>query len=504
MSLRSAHASRERQGLLTGLLWGLAGLGLFALTLFGTRQDMGVLTLALLVVGIGAFVVLFRPEFGVIVLTSTFFLSYPAVLEGDGRLTINNMLGLMLGGILIATMTIERRADFLRSGHLWLFFAIGVLVILNQLATADITPPDSFASLDLSEKRVQGIITKIAFTVFVVRFVRTRSQLTLLALMIVAFVMITAPNAIWNAVTSTGDQIEKIRAYADFGIRAAKNANRLAFMCAIGIAITGHAMQEYRKRWVTWAGGAAIGVMIAAIILSASRSGLLNLIVLGVIFARKRGIRPRTILALLLLLALLPLVAIVTSPQGPIDALTEPGETLREFILRVGGNVISPAYLDRATNFLAVERGEEGSGSSRARLGLLELGARMYADHPWVGVGIGNFRWVSILEYGSDRISALHNSYLLTLIEGGVMLFIPYLALYWFTWRNLELTRRRAAENDAVGARWLVEAVQAIFIMFLIFSVFADLWHDIYPFLIIGFAAVLGRLYANPGETARA
>jgi hypothetical protein len=37
-----------------------------------------------------------------------------------------------------------------------------------------------------------------------------------------------------------------------------------------------------------------------------------------------------------------------------------------------------------------------------------------------------------------------------------------------------------------------------MFVVFLVFSLFADLWHDLYPFLIVAFTAALAGIYRGP------
>jgi len=49
----------------------------------------------------------------------------------------------------------------------------------------------------------------------------------------------------------------------------------------------------------------------------------------------------------------------------------------------------------------------------------------------------------------------------------------------------------------------MVEAMQAILLMFLVFSFFADLWHDFYPFLIVAFAAALAGIYRRADTAPR-
>jgi hypothetical protein len=313
----------------------------------------------------------------------------------------------------------------------------------------------------------------------VIAFIRTRAYLQMLVFTVVALVLMTAPHAIWNALAASGTNIDRVRASADFGITAAGNANRLAFVCAVAIAIIGFGMREVRSRILRLLGAGSIGVLITTIFLSASRSGLVNLIVVTLIFVRKT--RPRLFVALALLVLLLGVIAMVTSPEGPAHAILEPMQTARGLVINLGSEVIPEKYLQRITS-LGLERGELGYDSTTARLGLLKT-------------GVGNFRWVAIADYQATHVSALHNSYLLALVEGGLLLFIPYVALYTYTWRSLNRSRQRALVHPEVRLGWLVDATQAIFVMFLVFSVFADLWHDVYPFLIVAFSAALAGIY---------
>jgi len=164
---------------------------------------------------------------------------------------------------------------------------------------------------------------------------------------------------------------------------------------------------------------------------------------------------------------------------------------------------IPSAYLDRITNFVMAGRnagGQAGAGagveaSTENRLELILTGLRMFVDHPLMGVGVGNFRWRSIVDYNNSHISALHNSYVLTLTEGGLVMFAGYLVLFTVVLKVLAEARRRSAEQPAVGLAWLVEGTQVMFVMFLIFSAFADCWHEAYLPFIAALTTVLARLY---------
>lgn len=84
--------------------------------------------------------------------------------------------------------------------------------------------------------------------------------------------------------------------------------------------------------------------------------------------------------------------------------------------------------------------GETGEKTFTYRLGWMDMGFRMIKDHPFIGVGTGNF-----LEYYNRYIVPTvpkdpdlpHNSFLQIWIENGIIAFFIYIALYLFAIKNL-------------------------------------------------------------------
>ncbi len=89
------------------------------------------------------------------------------------------------------------------------------------------------------------------------------------------------------------------------------------------------------------------------------------------------------------------------------------------------------------------------------RLGHWQAGAAMFSDHPWLGVGIGNYS-VAYPDYAPphfyDPLGHAHNIYLNFLAETGVVGAAAFVALwlagFWLAWR----TARSTAGNDAALA----------------------------------------------------
>jgi O-antigen ligase len=482
--------ARHAGGILAAVTAGGAGLAAVA---WLASQDFGPVVLLL---AAGAFVPLLivaRPEFGVLALLSTFFLSYPEALAGSGQLTINNVLGLALAGILLVHVALGRRVDFLRYGGLWLAALVTAVFVTSSLVGGAEPPFPHLRKIDLTDQRVHDIVTKFGFLVFLLAFIRARWHLVLVAAAVVLFVGLTAPSAVMHALTAEAANAEHIRASADFGIVAARNANRLAFLCAIGVALVGYGMTMISSWAIRALGAALIGLFALTVFLSGSRSGLINLVILGLFFLARAGLKRRTRLAVSLGLALVMLGVVAIAP-----AWVGLGPDAEVVSLSRHQAPSMQVYLQRITTFFA--EGDQGSGvagSTRARSELLALGLGMVADQPLTGVGVGNFRWTSVVDYGNPYMSALHNSYVLTLVEGGLLLFVPYVLLFGWTWRELAATRRLSAAGRQAPLRWLVDATRAIFVIFLVFSFFADLWHDVYLYLIVGLSSVLARLHAE-------
>jgi hypothetical protein len=467
--------------------------------------------IAVILAAVSAAVIIWRPEWGVFVLTSTFFLSYPEALTGSGRFTINNIVGLLLAGVFAVRVLISRRFDVLESPILRMLLVLWFLLFVNRLV-ADSTPPfASMSQLDLTEMRATDFVGKFWFVFFVIAFIRARWQVTVFGLSLVLFVMITAPNAIVNALTAwdavNSGNIERMRAAADFGIMAARNANRLAFLCDLTIAIIACAMLRLRWRWLNVAGSIAIALLIVTVFLSASRSGLINLLLMGVYFFWRAGIPMRRLVISTLVTGVLVLLVLQLVPGQYLPFMGSQEDVVRRAVSTAAARSNIPsAYLERITRFVmgggAGQEGVDVSTDNRAELAL--TGLRMFVDHPIVGVGFGNFRWKSIIDYNNPHVSALHNSYILALTEGGLMIFIAYVALFVVVFKVLAQARRHADERPEVGLGWLVQATQVMFGMFLVFSAFADCWHEAYLFFLVALAAVLARLYAPAPQSEAA
>jgi O-antigen ligase len=139
----------------------------------------------------------------------------------------------------------------------------------------------------------------------------------------------------------------------------------------------------------------------------------------------------------------------------------------------------------------------QGSWSTEKRVHKLEDGLAMIADHPGMGIGIGNFMWME-LEYsqGADW-GPPHNSYLWATAEGGIPALLLYLLLYGVTFKTLLGVERRAIDFET---RMMARGLRTAFLLFFVFSFFADFWLHIFTYLLIGLVIILRRLEIQQRE----
>jgi O-antigen ligase len=460
--------------------WLLVGGGLCLTLLVGSVAYLGspvlvpVLIMALLI----GFLILFRPEVGVLLLFATILFKYPKFLEGSGWLTINNLLGLTLSAILLATIAVRKQLWFLKVRQVQIFLLIGLVIFVNWIFVARIEAPAHLSRLDLTGSTVERYITRLAFLIFFVAFIRTSRQLLLITATLLVAIFLTVPDAISHSLTAIGaaaGKVETLRATATVGIEAAKNANYLAFICLMGVTLIWFALAEYRGKLLRLLGGMAILTLVLAIVLSGSRAGVINLTLLPLLLLGQSGMRRGRVAAVVLLLVLSISLSLVLVPQAIRHRL---------------GTFLPTYQEDKAV-----------SQSTELRLLMLRVGLERFWESPVLGVGIGNLRWMNAMDPTSGGLPlAAHNAYLLALSEGGVILLGAYLLLFWQTFRDLGKTLKLSALAPDVNLKWLVLATRTNLILLLVFSLFTDTWKEFYYLLILGTTAVLSQLYQKAAE----
>jgi O-antigen ligase len=140
---------------------------------------------------------------------------------------------------------------------------------------------------------------------------------------------------------------------------------------------------------------------------------------------------------------------------------------------------------------LTPERGEVGASSNLMREETLERAWQIFLDYPVFGIGLGNFREVSRQIYQDRFYRPPHNSYLWAASEGGILVVLGYVALFWITWRDLRVVTRLSHRDPEIGAA--AGAIRVIFLLYAFFSFFADLWLNPITYAMIGLIVVMRR-----------
>jgi O-antigen ligase len=122
-------------------------------------------------------------------------------------------------------------------------------------------------------------------------------------------------------------------------------------------------------------------------------------------------------------------------------------------ILLASVYLVSPAYKARLESALHPEQDETAS----IRLNLWKAGLRMFASHPILGVGPGNFPPAYYSEHSGVEvgkiITAPHNIFIQALSELGLMGLLPILALMIFLFRINARTRKLLRATGEDGQR---------------------------------------------------
>jgi hypothetical protein len=432
----------------------------------------GLLVPAGAVLLVGAGVILRWPHLGVLAMFSA-VLFKPEALQGGP--SVNLALAALLSIVLFVDLVLRRRFEILQSNELRVFLLIGLLVVVNWYFLGSMEPPAYKSELDLSGRTMFRYAYHLTFLTLMIAFTRTPGQLVAVTGLFLLSVFWTLPGAISHSYTppATGNSPEALRALAVSGVQAAENANRLAFIVLMGISYLWFWLRETRGGLVRIAGTGALLTLVLTVFLSGSRSGLLNLGLLLALLLRRSRARLGQIAAVLLMVIGCVVIAVLFVPQ-PI--------------------------LERILTFTSDDRFKGLTESNRGRWVALVSGLTLAAQRPFMGVGIGNYRWMTALE--TTFQGAAHNAYILMLAEGGAILLGAHLLLFWVTARDLRWAASRAAALPSLGIEWVINATRVNLTLLLFFSIFAEAWKEFFFLLILGTASIAAQIYRRESSHA--
>ncbi len=243
-------------------------------------------------------------------------------------------------------------------------------------------------------------------------------------------------------------------------------------------------MPRANRWWVLWAAGCG-GLMLAALVMTWSRGAWLGLaaavgvMILTMVARRGRAALWATVLAVVVSYGLLA-GGVARIPPSIVERFSD----LVPFagVTDVRGVEVTDA------NFAVVER-----------MAHWQAALAMWTDHPWLGVGIGNYE-VAYGEYAlplwSDPLGHAHNYYLNIAAESGVLGLAAYLLL-WGT--ALALAWRATASS--AGWTWGVAlGILGVLVHLAVHNLFDNLFvHGMYLHIAI-LLGILSSLRKGTGD----
>jgi len=155
-----------------------------------------------------------------------------------------------------------------------------------------------------------------------------------------------------------------------------------------------------------------------------------------------------------------------------------------------------------------MEIGIDNQGSAEGRIQTAQSAFRIFTYHPLVGVGIGNFNFERAILDPFGTIGPPHNSYLWALAEGGILTFSCFVAFFVYLWRSIrDIEWEYEARFGDLRLGWLVSAMRTMLIGFLFYSIFADMWHHVMFYIVMGLMISTIRVhqvYAETGQVPKA
>jgi O-antigen ligase len=251
-------------------------------------------------------------------------------------------------------------------------------------------------------------INRVAFTLFFIMFIRTPRNVRMIYMLALAFMMITALSGVQNVLAGGG--LKGYRAFTGATelvagqvgvIRAAGNPNRLAMFAVLAIGGLWYLMQSIRSVTARIVIVPILVTLALAVFLTASRSGLVGLVLCTGVIVLDGGFDVRKIFTVILAGLLLAVVAVQFVPERNLERILNlPGRESAD----VG----------------------EGEASLERRQYSYELAWDLFKENPVLGVGMGNWAVVRFIRDPGRSAGSPHNSFLLALVEGGPLVLILF------------------------------------------------------------------------------
>jgi len=297
----------------------------------------------------------------------------------------------------------------------------------------------------------------LLLVIVIVLSVRTMTRLRSLIIVQALSVAVIAAVTVWKGHMING------RLYGvlgnDYG-----DANDLALTIIISLPLC-LAFLILSKRWIwklSW--GVAILAMLYAVFLSGSRGGFFALIVTAAVCLWEFGIRGRRYF-LLVIVALAGVVFWQSSGKlirGRLEGILDP----KNDVAAAADNLAASAY-----------------SSAQQREQLLSRSIDLTLEHPLLGVGPGNFIWLS----GNWHVT--HNSYTEMSSEAGIPALVLYVLILWAGFANLQKIKRFPHPKRDI--RVLAACLKAALAGFIVGSFFLSLAYQFFAYFLVTYTTAL-------------
>jgi O-antigen ligase len=333
----------------------------------------------------------------------------------------------------------ERRLRAFETREVRILAVIGGIFLLSTWWAAFDHPNLFLPELDRSQRQLVRFGSRLVFLVYFSVFMIDRKRIELTVWVILLLISVAAVTS-WGTVFGAAGIG---RAAATFGF--ASNSNRLAFVCLFATAIVWFYRSDGPSKSVRQLLWPLLFFLPLTALASGSRGGMLQSLVLVFMIFRDQhaasGARR---------LQVFVIVACAT----------------------IGLLAVVPASLLHRTVSFEARSDAPGGQSLQNRIRQIQSATELFVRHPLLGIGPGNYDWMSRATSGPGDTA--HNSYLLALTEGGIVVFGLYLALFKAMFHSL----RRIVEEGRQDLRWLAKALRAGLVLLLIASATGDIWLD--------------------------
>lgn len=234
------------------------------------------------------------------------------------------------------------------------------------------------------------------------------------------------------------------------------NPNDLAFAIVLSLPFALAFMITAKSKFVKAIWLCGMLIMAAALFMTASRAGFINLMISGSVILYHFGIRGKRYY----------LIA-ATAFVGLILMATAGGKLYDRFTALEGDS--------------ATDQSAYGSYEDRKYLMLRALNG--IKEYPILGIGINNFETYSLIW------REVHMTYLQIGVEGGVPVLILYLMFFARGFKNLRILRKKQNLDEDIVL--FVGALHSSLVGFVIGAMFAPEAYQFFPYFAVAFTATL-------------